>query len=119
MNHAAQIYMARVLLAQARHSRQHPAWHATLLQWAAMRRRRAAGEALLGNQPQAQGELFDDTAGGKDAKEFQKPRTGQAISRRGPGRHGRHSAKGGKKGGHGNCGKAHQKTAPARQSEKR
>lgn len=45
------IHMARVLLAQARVSRRHPAWHATLLRWAADRRRRAA-------QCTRQGELF-------------------------------------------------------------
>jgi hypothetical protein len=59
--HDAHVYMARVFLAQARHSRQHAAWHATLLNWAACRRRRASGEPLLGNQPHAQGELFGET----------------------------------------------------------
>ena len=36
------IYMARVYLAQARASRRHPGWHATLLRWAAQHRRAAA-----------------------------------------------------------------------------
>jgi len=35
------IYMARVYLAQARLSRQHSNWHATLMRWAANRRRMA------------------------------------------------------------------------------
>lgn len=34
-------YMARVYLAQARTQRHRPAWHATLLQWAANVRRAA------------------------------------------------------------------------------
>jgi hypothetical protein len=38
--------MARVYLGQARHSRKHPNWHATLLTWAANRRRLAAGEPI-------------------------------------------------------------------------
>ena len=36
------IHMARVYLAQARASRRHPGWHATLLRWAAQHRRAAA-----------------------------------------------------------------------------
>jgi hypothetical protein len=36
------IRMARSFLAQAQHSRQHPPWHASLLAWAANRRRMAA-----------------------------------------------------------------------------
>ncbi|WP_321953154.1 hypothetical protein [Paraburkholderia bannensis] len=35
------IHMARVHLMHARVSRHHPAWHATLLRWAAERRNRA------------------------------------------------------------------------------
>lgn len=37
-------YMARVYLMQARNFRQHAAFHAALLEWAANRRRRAAHE---------------------------------------------------------------------------
>ena len=44
-------YMARVFLAQARARRHQPAFHATLLRWAAERR-------LASMQPQQQPELF-------------------------------------------------------------
>jgi hypothetical protein len=46
------VHMARVFLAQCRHVRRHNAWHATLLVWAAERRRRAAACGC------AQGDLF-------------------------------------------------------------
>lgn len=45
------VHMARVFLMQARASRRHGAWHATLLRWAAQRRMRAMRCAR-------QGELF-------------------------------------------------------------
>jgi hypothetical protein len=44
-------YMARVYLAQARVNRHRPAWHATLLRWAASRR-------LASMKPKQQPELF-------------------------------------------------------------
>lgn len=51
------VHMARCFLAQAAHIRrypQHSGWHATLLSWAASRRRRAAVKP----EAQAQGALF-------------------------------------------------------------
>ncbi|MEX3555282.1 MAG: hypothetical protein VB131_01175 [Burkholderia gladioli] len=47
------IYMARAFLNQARASRRHPGWHATLLRWTANRRLMAVHKP----EPQ-QGELF-------------------------------------------------------------
>ncbi|BCF96588.1 hypothetical protein PPGU19_011570 [Paraburkholderia sp. PGU19] len=49
------IHMARIHLMHARASRRHPAWHATLLQWAARRRRAAQQPTLIGR---GQGALF-------------------------------------------------------------
>jgi hypothetical protein len=48
------IHMARVFIAAARANRHHPAWHATLMKWAAQRRTRAARWL----KPGQQGELF-------------------------------------------------------------
>jgi hypothetical protein len=51
------IYMARVYLAQARHSRRHSNWHAVLLKWVASRRLMARVSDIV--QPAAlQMELF-------------------------------------------------------------
>jgi len=44
MSRSLHIRMARVFLAQAKAFRMHPAWHATLLRWAAHRRRLASLE---------------------------------------------------------------------------
>lgn len=46
MTRERHIHMARVYINQARHSRNHPNWHATLLTWAANRRRLASGEPI-------------------------------------------------------------------------
>jgi hypothetical protein len=56
VDRATHIHMARVFLAQARHVRpypQHSGWRATLLLWAANRRRAAQSK-----QEPEQGELF-------------------------------------------------------------
>jgi hypothetical protein len=61
MNRAWDIRMARIWLAQAaavRRFPQHSAWHARCLQYAANRRRRAAGEPRLFGM--GQGVLFED-----------------------------------------------------------
>jgi hypothetical protein len=44
------IHMARIHLFHARVSRHHPAWHATLLRWAAERRRRATQKPEMHEQ---------------------------------------------------------------------
>lgn len=61
VNHA---YMARVYIGQAQHSRQHPAWHAKLLNWAADRRKKHAEALRLCTATPAtttpiQGDLFE------------------------------------------------------------
>ncbi len=43
-------YLARIYIAQARAFRRHPGFHATLMTWAAERRRRAAQAAVKNKQ---------------------------------------------------------------------
>lgn len=45
---AVHIHQARVYLAQARHFRHHPTFHAQLMMWAAKRRRQASDAATQG-----------------------------------------------------------------------